>query len=453
MVFRSFLRNSLRNFRLALPKLGVGWMFALLTSNFNRIAIVELGIAAVLITTLIGLHHFLSPFQVIMGRIADRRPILGMRRTPYLLLSGIVASLVFVALPGVATAMGQRQPLAFAACIGLVLLFGISSATMGDCHHSLIAEVTPPAQRSSTIAVVWTFTIISTIIAAGVIKTMMPTYTPASMQQVYNLTPLVVIISVLLGTVGMEKRLNPTDMAAAIERSRAASPAGNPVTASVRLLRENAQVRTFFGFIFLSILGIFLQDAVLEVFGAEAFNMTVKETTGFTQTWGGGVLIGMVIMGVIAAIRPLSKKAMATVGGAGTALGLGLLTLTAIMGQQTLLNPALILMGFATGIYNVGALALMMDMTKEGATGIYMGIWGVAQAFGTAFASILSGAMHSLLIESKLLSVASGFSVIFGVETVIMVVGIALLRSVSVEEFHGVTRDDLTRAMETSASA
>ncbi|MBU6334385.1 MAG: PucC family protein, partial [Chloroflexi bacterium] len=91
--------------RLALPKIGVGWMFALLTSNFNRVTIYELGVAAVLVTTLIGMHNFLSPFQMIFGRFADRHPVLGLRRTPYLILAAVVTSLVFVLLPGVAQQM------------------------------------------------------------------------------------------------------------------------------------------------------------------------------------------------------------------------------------------------------------------------------------------------------------------------------------------------------------
>ena len=41
------LAAFLKTFRLALPKIGVGWMFALLTIDFNRIAIVELGVTAV----------------------------------------------------------------------------------------------------------------------------------------------------------------------------------------------------------------------------------------------------------------------------------------------------------------------------------------------------------------------------------------------------------------------
>ena len=101
------LRALVKTFRLALPKLGVGWMFALLTIDFNRVAIVEWGVAAVLITTMLGLHHFLSPFQVVIGRIADRHPLWGWRRTPFLLLASVIASLVFVALPTVGQAMGS----------------------------------------------------------------------------------------------------------------------------------------------------------------------------------------------------------------------------------------------------------------------------------------------------------------------------------------------------------
>jgi MFS transporter, BCD family, chlorophyll transporter len=214
----AFLRNAARNLRLALPKLGVGWMFALLTSNFNRISIVELGVTAAIITTLIGMHHFLSPFQVIIGRFADRHPVWGMRRTPYLLAGATVASLVFPLLPSVAVGMSQQQNWAYLAAFALVMVFGICIAVMGDCHHSLIAEVTPSHQRSSTIAVVWTFTILSTIIAAGFIKSLMPEYSFAGMQSLYALTPLVVIGAAFLGVLGMERRLDREAMAVLVER-------------------------------------------------------------------------------------------------------------------------------------------------------------------------------------------------------------------------------------------
>ena len=81
--FLRVLRGISDTLRLALPKIGAGWMFALLTSNFNRVSIFDLGIAAVVITVMISMHNFLSPFQVVFGRLGDRYPILGLRRTPY----------------------------------------------------------------------------------------------------------------------------------------------------------------------------------------------------------------------------------------------------------------------------------------------------------------------------------------------------------------------------------
>jgi BCD family chlorophyll transporter-like MFS transporter len=52
-------------------------------------------------------------------------------------------------------------------------------------------------------------------------------------------------------------------------------------------------------------------------------------------------------------------------------------------------------MGVCAGIFNVGALALMMDMTVEGATGMYMGLWGMAQAIGMGGSAVAGGALHT----------------------------------------------------------
>lgn len=444
----------IKTLRLALPKIGVGWMFAILTSNFNQIAIKDLAIPAFLITIMIGMHHFLSPFQVFWGRFADRNPIFGYRRTPYMLLGGFVASLVFLALPTVAVMMSNQLPFANAMGFGLLVVFGIGIAAMGDTHHALIAEVTTPRTRSTTIAVVWTFTIASGIASAIVMKVVMgDTYSFAKMQSLYGLTPLIVLVSSLLGVAGIERRLSHDEATTAVAASRAAAPTENALVSAFNLLRSNVQVRTFFMFVFLSILGIFLQDAILEIFGRDVFAMTLKETTSFQQIWGGGVLIGMLGIGGISAFWPMSRKLLATIGGAGTTFGLGMLTLTAMTGQRALLTPALVVMGLSTGLFNVGALAMMMDMTLEGSTGLYMGLWGMAQAFGTGFASVISGSLKTLLIESGFLSQRVGYSTIFGIETLVMLVSVAILAGVSVEKFKGVTREDMTRAMEVGAVA
>lgn len=450
--------SVLKTLRLALPKLGVGWMFALLTIDFNRIAIVELGIAAVIVTAMLSMHYFFSPFQVITGRFADQHPIWGLRRTPYLIAGAVVASLLFIFLPTVAHMMGDGSIFGFAAGFGLLMVYGIAIAVMGDSHHSLIAESTTPRTRGSVISVVWTFTILSTIMAAVVMNIVRPEYTPEAMQRLYNLTPFVVIGATLLGVIGMEKRLTTQEAAESIAKAKAVSSEGNPLVVALNVLRDNPQARGFFVFIFVAIFSIFLQDNILEVFGAEVFGMDVTQTTSFQPTWGGGVLVGMLLTGVVAAFIAISKRRIALVGCVGTSFGMSLVAFAALTQTEAMVKPSLMLMGFFTGLFNVGALSMMMDMTIEGATGLYMGLWGVAQAFGNGAASFGSGALHTGLIETGLLSPNMAYFGIFALEAVGMIVAATLIWGLSVKQFKNlhdarITRGDALRAMEADALA
>jgi MFS transporter, BCD family, chlorophyll transporter len=120
--------------------------------------------------------------------------------------------------------------------------------------------------------------------------------------------------------------------------------------------------------------------------------------------------------------------------------------------------PSLVLMGLFTGFFNVGALSMMMDMTVAGATGLYMGLWGVAQAFGNGAASMGSGALHTGLIETGLLTPAVAYFSIFAVEAVGMAVAAVLVWRLSVTRFRteheaSLTHADALLAMEAGAVA
>lgn len=429
------IRKLLQALRLALPKVGVGWMFALLSIDFNRVAIFELGIAAIVVTSLLSIHYFLSPFQVIAGRLGDTHPIMGYRRTPYLLLGSLVGSLLFVAMPSVVMGMGAGNPASYVAAVGLFLMFGICSAVIADSYHSLLAEVTTREKRSGVIALVWIVMIFSTILAAVTMNAVRPEFTPELMQRLYNLTPFVVVGCTLLGVVGIEKRLSPEELEAARIRARALAPAGNPLVSATRLLRQNPSTRAFFAFIAVSIFSIFLQENIIEVFGAEVFGMGIRETTRFQPIWGGGILLGMALAGILGPILKASRKRMVLIGLGGAALGFVALGLVAGFGDQSLLTPTLFGMGLFTGVFNVGALALMMEMTVDGATGMYMGLWGVAQAMGQALSSLGSGAIHTLLIGSGLLAPKVVYSGIFFLEAAGLVLAAYILYPVSLTAF------------------
>lgn len=440
----AFLSLLFKTLRLAIVRIGVGWMFALLTFNFNRVTIADLGALAVIVTSLIGLHHFISFFQVYWGRFADRTPIFGYRRTPYIILSGLVASLIFLLLPTVAVGLGERSPGATLAAFVLVTLFGVCMALSGSASNALIAEVTTPKQRGGVVAVVWAMVIISGIVSAVIAGAIMPNYTPEAMQQLYNLTPAVVLGSTLLGVIGLERRVSREEHAAllAAQPAESATPLGTFRVAR-SLVSSNPQVRGFFLFVLLAIMGIFLQDAILEPFGAEVFGLNQRETARFQQAWGGGALASMLLIGIISTLFPIAKKTIATIGGLGVALGLGLIAASALTHQVGLIQPGLVVMGLGIGFFNVGALSMMMEMTVEGQTGLYMGLWGMAQGLGNGFGNILSGAFHTALIETGVLSSTVGYTALFGGEALLMVAAIGILRSVSVQEFKGLSRTDV----------
>ncbi len=421
--------------RIALPKVAVGWMFALLTIDFNRVAMVELGIAAIVVTALLSIHYFMAPFQVVVGRIADTLPIFGYRRTPYLLLGSVVVSLLFLMLPSVAMGMGEGSALAFFSAIVLFTLFGISMAVIADTYHALIAEVTTPETRGMVISVVWIVLIMSTILATVVMNIVRPEYSPEAMQDLYNLTPLIVIGSTLLGVIGMEKRLNRDELEDARIKARALAPPGNPLASAFRLLKTNPPTRAFFAFIFIAIFAIFLQENILEVFGARVFEMPIDESTKLERYWAGGVLIGMVLTGVIATVLKISRKKLVIVGVIGAAIGFVMLGISSMLEILPILKPSLFGMGLFIGMFNVGALALMMEMTVANATGLYMGLWGTAQALGKGISSLLSGTLLTLTIDTGLLTANMAFFGIFLLEAAGLLLAGYILYNISIREF------------------
>ena len=57
-----------------------------INSTLNRVMIKELALSATLVAVLAVLPYLFAPIQVAIGSYADRHPILGYRRSPYILL-------------------------------------------------------------------------------------------------------------------------------------------------------------------------------------------------------------------------------------------------------------------------------------------------------------------------------------------------------------------------------
>ena len=75
----------LKRFQLGLIHVAVAMTLVPINSALNRVMIFDLGISKTLVSILAILPYLISPIQVAIGSFSDRHPILGFRRTPYIL--------------------------------------------------------------------------------------------------------------------------------------------------------------------------------------------------------------------------------------------------------------------------------------------------------------------------------------------------------------------------------
>ena len=88
-----------RRLQLGLIHVAVAMTLVPINSTLNRVMIKELAISATLVAILASLPYLFSPIQVAIGSYSDRHPILGLRRTPYILIGLVLCVVGLVASP------------------------------------------------------------------------------------------------------------------------------------------------------------------------------------------------------------------------------------------------------------------------------------------------------------------------------------------------------------------
>jgi BCD family chlorophyll transporter-like MFS transporter len=143
----------------------------------------------------------------------------------------------------------------------------------------------------------------------------------------------------------------------------------------------------------------------------------------------------MILMGIISSVRKFPRQTLTLIGCGAAAVGFLTLGVVALLGLKSLLLPTLFCMGLCAGVFNVGALALMMDMTVDGATGLYMGLWGIAQAIGMGGSAVAAGALHTVFIDSSLVEATVAYWLIFSLEGGLLLGAALVLARVDVAAF------------------
>jgi BCD family chlorophyll transporter-like MFS transporter len=384
----------------------------------------ELAISATLVAILASLPYLFSPIQVAIGSYSDRHPIFGFRRTPYIVAGLLLCVLGVIVSPQVAFLMAENFPLGLLAGILAFGAWGMGYNLSAVSYLSLASELSGENERGKTIATMWFMMILSIILTAIGLSRMVDPYTPEALIRAFGVVAAAALLLGMLGVLKLEPRAARFEKAAAAE--------AYTVKQMTAAITANPTARLFFIYLLLLLAAILGQDVLLEPFGAEAFGMTVTQTTRITSLWGTFVLLAILVAGLFEA--RVSKRLVAQLGNTGALLGFLVIVLSGIFIHKTVFYIGVTLLGIGTGLSTVANLSLMFDLTIPGMVGLYIGAWGFSNALSRLTGSILGGALRDVVTRATGHAL-SGYLVVFSLEALMLLIATIMLYRINVRAF------------------
>lgn len=469
-------------FRLGLFQMGLGVMSILTLGVLNRVMISELGIPATVAAGTLALHQFVAPARVWFGQMSDAKPLFGLHRSGYVWIGTALFSVaVFLAVQvmwQLGTAVREAgswiwttETAILTGLLGVIfILYGLALSSSSTPFAALLVDVSDEDNRSKIVGTTWSMLMVGIVIGGitggillkslqqdGVIWSanvgsllfsndkVIPTpieVLQGGINRLFLLVPLVVLGLAFLATWGIEKKYSRYK-----SRSRVAEREDKvTLRGAIRVLTASRQTGLFFSFLIMMTISLFMQEAVLEPYGGEVFDLPISQTTQLNAFWGLGTLLGVSSTGFLVVPR-IGKQNTTRLGCLLVAGTFILIILSGFTQQAVILKSAVFLFGLAAGLTTTGAISLMLDLTAAETAGTFIGAWGLAQALSRALATVAGGVV---LDVGKALFTAPVFAygLVFGLQAVGMVGAIALLNRVNVSEFRTSTDKAVSTVME-----
>lgn len=454
----------LATLRLGLFQACLGCLAVIFAGLLNRVMLSELAFPGLLVGVSLAWEQLVAPSRVLFGQISDSRPLAGRHRVPYVLVgTALFCGLAVLSVPLIfwvgrllAAAALPAVIGGVAALCGLFACYGLAVSMATTPYLALVIDRTTEAERPRAVGVIWCMLTVGIVVGAILISVSLrsldgvrdPLLLEVTLRAFMSRVALAVMALTVLATWGMEAPLAQARSSRGLARED-----GVTLAQAWTLIRSSRQVFIFFGFLILFTLALFLQDPVLESYGAQVFGMPIAATTQLNAFWGVGTLVGLLLAGV-AIVPRLGKLATARLGCQLIALSLLLLLLSGFTASVPALKLVMVLFGLAAGIGTNSALCLMLDLTLPEVAGTFVGVWGLAQALSRALGKVLGGGLYDLgqlLSRGQALdgSAASypAFALVLGVEFLVAIAALLMLKRVNVHQFREDTGRSLTRVL------
>lgn len=414
----------IKRLQLALIHTAVAVTLVPINSTLNRVMIFDLGISKTLFTILAIFPYLLAPIQVAIGSFSDRHPILGFRRSPYILVGLILCVLGVAVSPQVALLISENFTLGVIFGVLAFGMWGMGYNLSAVSYLSLASELSGEQGRGKTIATMFTLMVIG-IIATGIgLSQMVPTFDPVTLELAFI---TIAASALILGLIGLFK-LEP--------RSNGISPAVKSENYTVRemtaAITENPVAKIFFVYLLLLLAAILSQDVLLEPFAAQAFGMTLEQTSRIVSITNSFTLIAFIVAGFLDG--RIKKKYVAQTGNLAALFGFVTIVVSGFVASQTVFYIGITLLGFGTGISTIANLSLMFDLTVPEKVGLYIGAWGFSNGLSRLVGLLMAGVVADLATQFTGSSL-NGYLVVFSIEALMLLVAAVMLYRIDVGSF------------------
>lgn len=416
--------SLVRNVKLGMFHIGSSLADVLGSGVWNRVMINELGYAATPVGLLLALRYFLAPLAAWAGEQSDVTNVRGYRRLPWV-WGGRLAMVLGYWLVAFSTVELVRNGDFW--WLGIILGFVIASlgqTVSGVTFLALVYDRAPEGQRGRAVGVVWTFLLAGYAVAGVMFARLLPDYDESQFVSFFGIVGIVMLVIWFFSTWGEE---SPHRAAQPV----ITTPKSN-FKADLQAILTQPTARALAWFMLFSFAASFMQDTLLEPFGGKVFDMTVGETSRFQAYWGTMAILSS--FGAIWFYRRMSGNGyqrLARWGVYTLIVTFGLLGVTALTEQVSLLRPSLLLLGIGYGLWNIGTVGLMVKHSREASAGLDLGVWTVVSTVCRG-AGVLAGAVLFDLLASVLDAPASAYAVVFLVEAVLLVISVPFLNQVAV---------------------
>jgi BCD family chlorophyll transporter-like MFS transporter len=424
-----------RLLRLSLFQVSVGMALVLLVGTLNRVMIVELGVAASIVSVMVAMPVLFAPFRALVGfRSDNHRSELGWRRVPFiwqgtLIQFGGLAIMPFalLVLSGAGEAANAPPWLGPAAAALAFLLVGAGLHITQTVGLALATDLAPPETQPRVVGLMYVMLLVGMIGSALVFGALLVDFTAGRLVQVIQSCAVVTIFLNLIALWKQEARRPGRSRAAASAPEMTFGQAWQRFSEGEQALRRLLAVGV-------GTMAFSMSDILLEPYGGQVLGLTVASTTRLTAALAFGSLIGFAVASWVLT-RGVDALRLAALGAL-----LGIPAFIAVMLAAPLAAPALFvagtcLLGFGAGLFGHGTLTATMNLAPPSQAGLALGAWGAIQATAAGVGVALSGVLRDLInhltpdvaLPTGLSGAARGYTGVYLLEILLLSVTLVIM--------------------------